>query len=187
MQVPAHFEYERATSVDHAIALLAKWGSEARVVAGGHSLIPMMKLRLARPEALIDINDLKELAYVRLDGDVLAIGAMTRHADLLASPLVGEHYPIFHDAERLIADPIVRNRGTIGGSFCQADPAEDLSAVGSALKATMVIRSSAGTRTVPAVEFHTGLFETVVEPADPATSARLNGLDDLEPQSATDV
>src|SRR5687768_7690305 len=108
MQVPAHFEYERATSVDHALGLLARWGSEARVVAGGHSLLPMMKLRLARPEALIDINDLTELAYLRLDGDRLLIGAMTRHADLLASPLVGEHYPIFHDAERMIADPLVR-------------------------------------------------------------------------------
>src|SRR5512145_126874 len=109
MQVPAHFEYERATSVDHALALLARWGSEARVVAGGHSLLPMMKLRLARPEALIDINDLTELAYIRLDGDHIGIGAMTRHAELLASPLVGEHFPIFHDAERVIADPLVRN------------------------------------------------------------------------------
>src|ERR1700742_1888543 len=98
MQVPAHFEYEKATSVEHAIALLTQWGEEPLVVAGGHSLIPMMKLRLARPEALIDINDLDELAYVRLDGPALAIGAMTRHADLLAAPLVGEHYPIFHDA-----------------------------------------------------------------------------------------
>ena len=84
MQVPAHFEYEKATSVEHAIALLTQWGEEARVVAGGHSLLPMMKLRLARPEALIDINDLDELAYVRLDGDELRIGAMTRHAELLA-------------------------------------------------------------------------------------------------------
>src|SRR5262245_53956358 len=98
MQVPAHFEYERATSVEHALALLARWGSEAKVVAGGHSLIPMMKLRLARPEALIDINDLTDLSYLRLAGDELLIGAMTRHAELLASPLVAEHYPIFTDA-----------------------------------------------------------------------------------------
>ncbi|MFC0532777.1 FAD binding domain-containing protein [Phytohabitans kaempferiae] len=166
MQVPAHFEYERATSVDHALALLAKWGSEARVVAGGHSLIPMMKLRLARPEALVDINDLTELAYVRLDGDVLAVGAMTRHADLLAAPLVGEHYPIFHDAEKVIADPIVRNRGTVGGSLCQADPSEDLSAAFAAVGASAVIRGPAGTRTVPVREFHTGPYETVVAPGE---------------------
>jgi aerobic carbon-monoxide dehydrogenase medium subunit len=166
MQVPAHFEYERATSVDHALALLAKWGSEARVVAGGHSLIPMMKLRLARPEALVDINDLAELAYVRLDGDVLAVGAMTRHADLLASPLVGEHYPIFHDAEKVIADPVVRNRGTVGGSLCQADPSEDLSAAFAAVNAAAVIRGPDGVRKVPVRGFHTGPYETVVAPGE---------------------
>jgi aerobic carbon-monoxide dehydrogenase medium subunit len=166
MQVPAHVEYERATSVDHALTLLATWGSESRVVAGGHSLIPMMKLRLARPEALIDINDLTELAYVRLDGGALAIGAMTRHAELLASALAGEHYPIFHDAERVIADPIVRNRGTVGGSLCQADPSEDLSAAFAAVDATAVIRGPGGTREVPAREFHIGPYETVVAPGE---------------------
>jgi carbon-monoxide dehydrogenase medium subunit len=173
MQVPAHFEYERATSVDHAIALLIRWGSEARVVAGGHSLIPMMKLRLARPEALIDINDLTELAYLRLSGDELVIGAMTRHAELLGSPLVGEHYPIFHDAERVIADPIVRNRGTVGGSLCQADPSEDLSAAFAAVDATAVIRGVDGTRTVPIREFHVGPYETVVAPGELLTEVRV--------------
>jgi aerobic carbon-monoxide dehydrogenase medium subunit len=166
MQVPAHFEYEKATSVDHAIELLRRWGTEARVVAGGHSLLPMMKLRLARPEALIDINDLTELDYIRMDGDELAIGAMTRHRDLLESALVAEHYPIFRDAERVIADPIVRNRGTIGGSLCQADPSEDLSAAFAAVDATAVVRSADGTRTVPVREFHTGPYETVVGPAE---------------------
>src|SRR5579875_749206 len=140
MQVPAHFEYERATSVDHALALLRRSGPEARVLAGGHSLIPMMKLRLAQPEALIDVADLDELRYIRVDGDELAIGALTRHADLLDSAVAGEHFAILHDAERVIADPIVRNRGTIGGSLCQADPSEDLSAAFAALRATMVIR-----------------------------------------------
>jgi aerobic carbon-monoxide dehydrogenase medium subunit len=166
MQVPAHFEYERASTVEHALALLAKWGSEAKVVAGGHSLIPMMKLRLARPEALIDINDLTELSYLRLAGDQLLIGAMTRHAELLASPLVAEHYPIFTDAERVIADPIVRNRGTVGGSLCQADPSEDLSAAFAAVDATALIRGAAGTRSVPVREFHVGPYETVVQPGE---------------------
>ena len=134
MQVPAPFEYERATSVDHALALLERHGPEARLIAGGHSLLPMMKLRLARPEMLIDINDLTDLDYIRLDGGEIAIGAMTRHVSILESALLAEHYSIFAEAEQVIADPIVRNRGTIGGSFCQADPSEDLAAVGSALR-----------------------------------------------------
>jgi carbon-monoxide dehydrogenase medium subunit len=173
VQTPAPFEYERATSVDHALALLERHGPEARLVAGGHSLLPMMKLRLARPEVLIDINDLRDLAYIRVDGDHLAIGAMARHADLLASSLLAEHYAIFRDAERVIADPIVRNRGTIGGSLCQADPAEDLSAVVSALRAEIVIRTPGGTRTVPAREFHTGPYETAVGTAEIATEIRV--------------
>jgi carbon-monoxide dehydrogenase medium subunit len=173
MQVPAHFEYERATSVEHALALLAHWGGEARVVAGGHSLIPMMKLRLARPEALIDINDLAELSYLRVSGDHLLIGAMTRHAELLASPLTGEHYPILHDAERVIADPVVRNRGTVGGSLCQADPSEDLSAAFAAIDADAVIRGPGGVRTVPVREFHVGPYETVVDQGELLTEVRV--------------
>ncbi len=173
MQVPAHFEYERATSVDHALALLRRSGPEARVLAGGHSLIPMMKLRLAQPEALIDVADLDELRYIRVDGDELAIGALTRHADLLDSAVAGEHFAILHDAERVIADPIVRNRGTIGGSLCQADPSEDLSAAFAALRATMVIRGEPGTRTVPVREFHTGPYETVIEPGELLTEIRI--------------
>src|SRR5690606_5935797 len=165
MQVPAPFTYERATSVDHAIELLTRLGPEARVVAGGHSLIPMMKLRLATPEALVDINDLAaELSYIRVDGDALRVGALTRHAELLASPLAAEHYPIFVDAERVIADPVVRNFGTVGGSLCQADPSEDLSAAFAAVRAEAVIRGPAGTRTVPVRELHTGPYETVLDP-----------------------
>jgi carbon-monoxide dehydrogenase medium subunit len=173
VQTPAPFEYERATSVGHALALLERFGPEARLVAGGHSLLPMMKLRLADPEYLIDINDLTDLDYVRIDGDAIAIGAMTRHATLLASPLLAEHYPIFRDAERVIADPIVRNRGTIGGSLCQADPSEDLPAVASALSALLVIRGTEETRTVSAREFHTGPYETVVGPAEILTEIRV--------------
>jgi carbon-monoxide dehydrogenase medium subunit len=166
MQVPAHFEYDRATSVEHALALLARYGPEARVVAGGHSLIPMMKLRLAQPEALIDINGLAELATISLDAGELRIGALVRHADLLASAVVAEHYPIFADAERVIADPVVRNRGTVGGSLCQADPSEDLSAAFAAVGAVAVIQSSGGTRSVPVRAFHTGPYETVVGPGE---------------------
>ena len=173
MQVPAHFEYERANSVEHALTLLAKWGAEARVVAGGHSLIPMMKLRLAQPEALIDINGLSELSYLRLVGNELLIGAMTRHAELLSSPLVREHYPILTDAERVIADPIVRNRGTVGGSLCQADPSEDLSAAFVAVGASAIVRGPQGTRKVPVREFHVGPYETVVEPGELLTEIRV--------------
>ncbi len=123
MQVPSQVEYERATSVDHALSLLSR--PETRVVAGGHSLIPMMKLRLAQPEVLVDINELAELAVIRREGDQLCIGALARHAALLSAALAGEHFPIFHDAERVVADPIVRLWGTVGGSLCQADPSEE--------------------------------------------------------------
>ncbi|MDT7553112.1 MAG: aerobic carbon-monoxide dehydrogenase medium subunit [Pseudonocardiales bacterium] len=166
MQVPAPFEYRRATSVEHAIALLARHGPETRLVAGGHSLIPMMKLRLAAPELLVDINELTDLAGISVVDGELRIGAMTRHAELLASPLVGRTAPVLHDAERVIADAIVRNRGTIGGSVCQADPSEDLSGAFCALRASAVIRGERGTRTVPMREFFLGPYQTAVGPAE---------------------
>ena len=146
MQVPAYVEYEKATSVEHALALLARYGPEARILAGGHSLIPMMKLRLAQPETLIDINGLTELSYIDVADGELRIGALTRHAELLDSAPAGEHFAILHDAEQVIADPVVRNWGTIGGSLCQADPSEDLSAAFAALKASMVIRGPDGSQ-----------------------------------------
>ena len=173
MQVPAQVEYERAASVEHALALLARYGPEARVLAGGHSLIPMMKLRLAQPETLVDINGLSELAYLRVADGELRIGALTRHAELLASAPAGEHFAILHDAEKVIADPVVRNWGTIGGSLCQADPSEDLSAAFAALKAIMVIRGPDATRTVPVREFHTAPYETVVAPGEILTEIRI--------------
>lgn len=183
MQTPAPFAYERAATVDEAISLLARGGPEARLVAGGHSLIPMMKLRLARPETLIDINGLTDLDYIRLDarytgssdpgsGDI-AIGAMTRHASLLDSGLLAEHYRIFADAERVIADPIVRNRGTIGGSLCQADPSEDLSAVCSALRAQAVVRSGTATETIAVRDFHRGPYETAISGAQMLVEVRV--------------
>ena len=173
MQVPSHVEYEKATSLQHALTLLARSGPEARAVAGGHSLIPMMKLRLAQPEVLIDINGLTELSYIRTESGELRIGAMTRHADLLSSPVAGEQFAIFHDAERVIADPIVRNWGTIGGSLCQADPSEDLSAAFAAVRAVAVIQGLNGTRTVPVREFHDGPYETVVDSGELLTELRV--------------
>lgn len=173
MQVPAPFEYERATTVDEAIALLERHGPDARLIAGGHSLIPMMKLRLARPEVLVDINDLTDLAYVRQEGDELRIGAMARHRDLLESPVAFEHFPIFRDAEKVIADPVVRNRGTVGGSICQADPSEDLSAAFAAVGATMVIRSSSGERVVSSADFHQGPYTTAVDDGEILTEIRV--------------
>jgi carbon-monoxide dehydrogenase medium subunit len=173
MQVPAPFDYRRATSVDDAIALLTELGPESRVIAGGHSLLPMMKLRLAAPEHLVDINDLSDLAYVRREGDEIRVGAMTRHRDLLSSPVIGEHFPIVVDAERVIADPLVRNRGTIGGALCQADPSEDISAVCAALGATCVIQGPRGERVVTMGEFHRGPYETAVEQDELLVEVRL--------------
>ena len=164
MQVPSHVEYERATSVEHALSLLSR--PDTCILAGGHSLIPMMKLRLAQPEVLVDINGLAELAYIRLAGGQLCIGALARHADLLDSALAGELFPIFHDAERVVADPIVRLWGTVGGSLCQADPSEDLSAVFAAVRATAVIRGQDGDREIPVRDFHLGPYETVVGPGE---------------------
>jgi carbon-monoxide dehydrogenase medium subunit len=163
VQVPAPFEYERATSVDHALELLERLGPEARLLAGGHSLLPMMKLRLAAPEFLIDIDPLaEELGYIREEPAEVRIGAMTRHREILASPLLARRLTMFTDAERLIADPLVRNRGTLGGALCQADPAEDLSSVIAALHGKAVIRGRSGEREVSMRDFHVGPYETVV-------------------------
>ena len=174
MQTPAPFEYERATSVEGAIATLERLGPEARIIAGGHSLLPMMKLRLANPEHLIDINDLEdELAYIREEEGMIRIGALTRHVDLLGSDLLARHFPLFRDAEQVIADPVVRNRGTIGGSLCQADAAEDLSAVCSAAKAHVTIRGSGGEREVDMADFHVGPYMTAVGAGELLTEIRL--------------
>jgi aerobic carbon-monoxide dehydrogenase medium subunit len=173
VQTPAPFEYERATSVEGAIEALRRLGPEARLIAGGHSLLPMMKLRLANPQHLIDINGLTDLAYIRQEDREIRIGAMTRHVDLLKSDLLAEHFPLFRDAERVIADPVVRNRGTIGGSLCQADAAEDLSAVCSAAKATVVIAGAGGERTVPMADFHVGPYMTAVGADEILTEVRL--------------
>jgi aerobic carbon-monoxide dehydrogenase medium subunit len=165
MQVPGPFEYERATSVDHAIGLLDRLGDGALIVAGGHSLLPMMKLRIANPEYLVDINDLAgELGYIVIQGAtdprLVRLGAMARHREVLDSDPLAAVCPIFRDAERVIADPVVRNRGTVGGSLCQADPAEDLTTVCTVLGAVCLARGPAGDRQIPIDEFLQGPYET---------------------------
>ncbi|HEY1712130.1 MAG TPA: xanthine dehydrogenase family protein subunit M [Solirubrobacteraceae bacterium] len=173
MQTPAPFTYERATSIEGAIASLVAHDGEARIIAGGHSLLPMMKLRLAQPEHLIDINDLGDLSYIREFADEIRIGALTRHVELLQSDVLARLFPIFADAEIVIADPVVRNRGTLGGSLCQADPGEDLSAVCAALKADVVIRGTDGERVVNMREFHVGPYVTVVGDGEMVTEVRI--------------
>ncbi|WP_135452068.1 xanthine dehydrogenase family protein subunit M [Mycobacterium sp. DL99] len=163
MQVPGPFEYERATSVDHAVGLLDRLGEDARIVAGGHSLLPMMKLRIANPEYLVDINDLAaELGYIVADPTLVRIGAMARHRQVLESDRLAAMCPIFRDAERVIADPVVRNRGTLGGSLCQADPAEDLSTVCRVLSAVCLAHGPAGDREIPIDDFLVGPYETAL-------------------------
>ena len=174
LQVPARFEYEVATSVEEAVDLLRRYGPEARLVAGGHSLIPMMKLRLAAPEVLVDIHELDdELRYVRETDGVLRIGALARHRDLLEFPIVRERYTLLADAEKFIADPLVRNMGTVGGSFAHADPSEDLPAAFVALGAEVVVRGPQGERTIALEELQVGPFETVIEPDEILTETRV--------------
>ncbi|GAA4477391.1 xanthine dehydrogenase family protein subunit M [Rhodococcus olei] len=174
MQVPAPCEYERATSVEHAVELLDRLGSQATLLAGGHSLIPMMKLRLANPGCLIDINPLHdELGHIAVEPAGVRIGAMVRHRELLESAELAALWPIFRDAERVIADPLVRNRGTIGGSLCQADPAEDLTTVCRVLDATCVLRGPGGVRTVGIDEFHVGPYETAAADNEILTEIRI--------------
>ena len=174
MQVPAPLHYARASSVDEAIGLLERLGPEARLVAGGHSLLPMMKLRLATPEHLIDINPLEaDLAYIRETGDEVRIGALTRHRDVLESEILATRFPIFREAEKLIADPPVRNRGTVGGALCQADPSDDLSAVCAVLGGVAVIRGSGGERTVTMPDFNQGPYETAVGYAEMLVEVRI--------------
>ena len=169
MQTPAPVEYSRATSVDDAIAQLQALGGNARILAGGYSLIPMMKLRLANPGHVIDINPLEpELSYIRQEGNEIRIGALTRHVMMLESDLLARTFPdIFREAEAVLADPVVRNRGTMGGSLCQSDPAEDLSGVVVALKGKAVLRGTGGAeRVVEMDEFHVGPYMTTVGPTE---------------------
>jgi carbon-monoxide dehydrogenase medium subunit len=171
--IPAAFEYVRAGSVEHAMELLAA-DDEAKLLAGGHSLIPLMKLRFARPTTLVDIGRLSDLSYIRRQDDHVAIGALTRHHDLANSAVLQEDCPIVADAASQIGDPQVRHIGTIGGSVAHADPASDLPTVLVALQATFVIKGAGGTeRAVPAGGFFQGLFTADLAPTDVLTEIRV--------------
>ena len=170
--IPAKFDYEVAESVEHAIELLGS-REEAKLLAGGHSLLPLMKLRLARPELLVDVGRLSDLSYVRDAGEQLAIGALTRHHDLERDPLLQEHCPIVCYAAGLVGDPQVRHRGTIGGSVAHGDPASDLPTVLLALDAGLVARGPDGERTIAAADFFTGFLETALGPQEVLTEIRV--------------
>ncbi len=170
--IPARFDYEVARSVDHALELLGG-REDAKLLAGGHSLVPALKLRLARPSLLVDIGRLGELSYVRDAGPQLAIGALTRHKAVRDDPLLQEHCPIVSTTAGLIGDPQVRHRGTIGGSLAHGDPASDLPAVMLALGAELVVRGRDGKRVVPAAQFFTGVFQTAVGPEEMLTEIRV--------------
>jgi carbon-monoxide dehydrogenase medium subunit len=163
--IPAPFDYEVAESVEQAVELLGA-DADAKALAGGHSLIPALKLRIARPTKLVDIGRLSELSYVRDAGEQVAIGALTRHKAVAEDPLLQEHCPLVSHTAGLIGDPPVRHRGTIGGSLAHGDPASDLPAVVLALDAELVARGPGGERTIPASAFFTGVFQTALEPGE---------------------
>lgn len=171
--IPARFDYDVAESVDHALELLSEGGGETKLLAGGQSLIPALRLRIARPAKLADLGRLTDLAYVRDGGTHVAIGAMTRHAAVAADPLLAEHCPIVSSTATQIGDPQVRHRGTIGGTLSHGDPASDMPAVVLALGADLVARGTGGERVVPAAEFFTGVFQTALAPDEILVEVRV--------------
>ncbi|QOZ27331.1 xanthine dehydrogenase family protein subunit M [Bradyrhizobium sp. CCBAU 51753] len=162
----AAFTYARATSVVNALELLAAHGDRAKVLSGGQSLMPAMNLRLVSPDIVVDIGGLTELRGIAVSGDVLAIGALTRHVDLLRSPEVAAHAPLLRDAVAHVAHPAIRNRGTVGGSLAHADPASEIPACMAALDATIVVRGPGGERRIATAEFFRGIYETALSPQD---------------------
>jgi carbon-monoxide dehydrogenase medium subunit len=171
--IPAPFTYQRASSVDEALTLVAEYGDEAKFLAGGHSLLPLMKLRLAQPEVLVDLARLRELSYIREADGYIAIGALTRHHDLEHSALLAGAVPLLAHAAGQVGDPQIRHRGTLGGSLAHGDPASDLPAVILALDATLVARGPSGDREIAAAEFFQGLFETALEPDELLVEVRV--------------
>ncbi len=170
---PPAFEYERAGSVDDALELLARHGDEAKLIAGGQSLLPLLNFRVAKPERLIDIGRLDELSYIEASTDTLRIGAMTRTADVQRSAVVAERVPLLAEAASYIAHPQIRNRGTVGGSIAHADPAAELPTVMVALDGTVVVRSAEGEREVAAADFFLGVYTTVLEPEEMVVELRI--------------
>lgn len=175
--IPAAFEYVRADSVDAALSALTEYGDEAKLLAGGHSLIPLMKLRLAAPSVLVDVGRLDDLRYINDAGDYISIGALTRHRDLETSSLLASAAPLLAHAAGHVGDPQVRHRGTIGGSLAHADPASDLPAVALAMGATIVATGPNGTREIAASEFYTGFLESALAPDELLTEIRIPKLD----------
>ncbi|WP_406633556.1 FAD binding domain-containing protein [Amycolatopsis sp. WGS_07] len=171
--IPAEFSYRRASTVDEALALLAEHGEDAKLLAGGHSLLPLMKLRFAAPEVVVDIAPLRELKFVRTEGDEVVIGALSRYHDLEHDPVLAEHAPLLAHVSGSVGDPQVRHRGTIGGSLVHADSAADLPAAVLAADGTLVARGPRGERRIPAAEFFLGPFTTPLEPDELLTEIRL--------------
>jgi carbon-monoxide dehydrogenase medium subunit len=172
MSLPAAFDYHPAKTVDEALALLQQYGDEAKLLAGGHSLLPTMKLRLAQPAHLVDLGKISGLSYIREDNGTVAVGAMTTYVTMQRSDVVGRYFTILHEGIAVIGDPQVRNRGTIGGSVAHADPAADMTGIVQALKADILVQSSNGVRTIHADDFFTGLFETALQPGEIITEFR---------------
>jgi aerobic carbon-monoxide dehydrogenase medium subunit len=170
--IPAPFTYKRASSLDEALELTASDADEAKYLAGGHSLLPLMKLRLAVPSVLVDITRLPDLGYVRDEGNQVAVGALATHDELSRSEVLASELPLLAHVASQVGDPQVRHRGTIGGSLAHADPAADLPAAILALDATLVARGPSGSREIPAAEFFGGLFETALEPGELLTEVR---------------
>jgi aerobic carbon-monoxide dehydrogenase medium subunit len=174
--IPASFTYERATTVDDAVGLLAEHGDDAKLLAGGHSLLPLMKLRLAQPAVIVDIGRVGDLSYVINGSGTVRIGALTRHHDLATSDLLREQVPLLAEVAGQIGDPQVRHRGTIGGSIAHGDPASDLPAALLALRATLVARGPGGEREIAADDFFTGFLETALAPDEVLTEIRAPAL-----------
>ncbi len=172
--IPAPFDYVRASSADEAMAALAEHGDEAKLLAGGHSLLPLMKLRLASPSVLVDVGRLTDLTGIRQDGDEVVVGALTTHHDVSRSDLLAEQVPLLAHVAEQVGDPQVRHRGTIGGSIAHADPASDLPAAVLALGGSLTVRSAArGERTIAATDFFTGFLESALEPDELLTEIRV--------------
>ena len=171
--IPSSFTYQRAGSIEEALSLVAEHGDDAKFLAGGHSLLPLMKLRLAAPEVIIDLGGLHDLSYVNDQGSYVAIGALTRHHDVEHSDVLAREVPLLAHAAGQVGDPQIRHRGTIGGSIAHADPASDLPAVLLALDATLVARGPGGSREIPVGEFFQSLFETALEPDELLTEIRV--------------